>query len=87
MFFRTFTQSLEKVFERILLDRLNIYLKTCANQFGFKKKHGADMCIYALKELVTKYTSQGSNIFCCFLDASEAFDRIIRLLYGGFLTI
>ena len=38
-----------KVFERILLDRLNIYLKTCANQFGFKKNHGADMCIYALK--------------------------------------
>ena len=65
-----------KVFERILLDRLNIYLKTCANQFGFKKKHGADMCIYALKELVTKYTSQGSNIFCCFLDASKAFDWI-----------
>ena len=58
-----------------MLDLLSFTI-ACANQFGFKKKHGADMCIYALKELVTKYTSQGSNIFCCFLDASKAFDRI-----------
>ncbi len=47
-----------------------------ANQFGFKSKHGTDMCIYALKEIVLKYRSMNSLTFLCFLDASKVFDRI-----------
>ena len=36
-----------KVLEKILLNRLYIFLDTCSNQFGFKKKHSTDqlMCI------------------------------------------
>ena len=37
---------LSKVVERILLDRITGYLSSCDNQFGFKPKHGTDMCIY-----------------------------------------
>ncbi len=48
---------------------------TNANQFGFKSKHGTDMCIYALKEIVLKYGSMNSSTFLCFLDASKAFDH------------
>ena len=40
---------LSKVFERILLDRLQDYAITTDNQSGFKTKHGTDFCIYALK--------------------------------------
>ncbi len=45
---------MSKVLERILLDRLELYILTNDNQFGFKRKHGTDMCIYAFKEIVSK---------------------------------
>ena len=68
--------SLSKVLERILLTKLEMYVSTSDNQFGFKRKHGTDLCIYALKEIVFSYTSLNSSVFLCFIDASKAFDRI-----------
>ena len=35
-----------KVAESILLNRISCYLDTCPNQFGFKRNHGTDQCIY-----------------------------------------
>ena len=67
---------LSKVLERILLTKLEMYVLTNDNQFGFKRKHGTDLCIYALKEIVFRYTSLNSSVFLCFIDASKAFDRI-----------
>ena len=65
-----------KLVEKIMLNRMETYLLTQSNQFGFKKKLGTDQCIFALKELVSKYTNNGSCIYTCFLDASKAFDRV-----------
>ncbi len=67
---------LSKVLEGILMDRLAEYIVSTDNQFGFKNKHGTDLCIYALKEIVHRYRSRNSTVFMCFLDASKAFDRI-----------
>ena len=67
---------LSKVIEYIMLDRLELYLLTNPNQFGFKKGHGTDQCIYVLKELANLYTSRKGCVFTCFLDASKAFDRV-----------
>ena len=67
---------LSKVLEGILMDRLAYYIASTDNQFGFKSKHGTDLCIYALKEIVHRYRSRNSTVFMCFLDASKAFDRI-----------
>ena len=44
-----------KVLEKILLNRLYIFLDTCSNQFGFKKKHSTDQCVFVLKELIDSY--------------------------------
>ena len=65
-----------KVIEIILLDRMEMYLGTKPNQFGFKKKLGTDMCIYAFKEIVDAYHTLNGSIFARFLDASKAFDRV-----------
>ena len=54
-----------KVLERVILNRIEIYVLTTDNQFGFKRKHSTDLCIYALKELIAKYESQNSSIFLC----------------------
>jgi hypothetical protein len=67
---------LSKVVENILLVRLEDYLVTHDNQFGFKRKHGTDQCIYVLKEVVDAYRAMNSSLFLCFLDASKAFDRV-----------
>ncbi len=68
--------TISKVLERIILDRLSEYVGTTDNQFGFKSKLGTDQCVYALKEIVSKYRRQNSTMFMCFLDASKAFDRV-----------
>ena len=65
-----------KVLEIIILGRIECYLTTSANQFGFKKKHGTDLCIYTLKEIVNLYTSAKGCVCAGFLDASKAFDRV-----------
>ena len=67
---------LSKVFENILYNRLEDYLYTTSNQFGFKKNVGTEMCVFALKEVIRHYHTQGSHIFVCYLDATAAFDRI-----------
>ena len=67
---------LSKIIELIILDRIETCLLTSPNQFGFKRSHGTDQCIYAFKELIDYYTSRNSRVSVCFLDASKAFDRV-----------
>ena len=53
-----------------------MFLDTCPNQFGFKKGHNTDMCIYVLKEFIEFYRSRYTFVFVAFLDASKAYDKI-----------
>ena len=68
--------TFSKLIESIILDRIELFLITNHNQFGFKKKHGTDQCIYALKETLNLYKSLNTCVSLCFLDASKAFDRV-----------
>ena len=34
------------------------------------------MCFFTLKQSVSEYNNKGSLVFCAFLDASKAFDRV-----------
>ena len=63
-------------FENILLELMEPYLSTTDNQFGFKKGHSTDHCIYVLKNVIQYYRSYNSPVYTCFLDASKAFDRV-----------
>ena len=67
---------LSKVIESAIYDHIQMYIITSDNQFGFKKAHGTDLCIYALKETILRYNYSNSNVYSCFLDASKAFDRV-----------
>ena len=64
---------ISKLVEVIMCDRIEMYMNTNPNQFGFKRKHGTDQCIYVLKEIIDLYRRR---VFVCFLDASKAFDRV-----------
>ena len=65
-----------KVFVHIILLRLEEYLWTTDNQFGFKSGHSTDLCIYALSELIEYFKSRSTSVYVAFLDASKAFDKI-----------
>ena len=43
---------MSKLFESVILLKCETFLETCPNQFGFKKGHSTEMCIYVLKENV-----------------------------------
>ena len=70
------SNSITKVIEMICLHRYEHLLSTEDNQFGFRKNHGTEECIFALKEIVNYYIDRGSSVFVCYLDASKAFDRV-----------
>ena len=55
-----------KIVENILLDRMSVTRSTMSNQFGFEKKHGSDLCIYVLKEVIDRHRSLNGSMFTCF---------------------
>ena len=57
---------LSKIIELIILDRIEICLLTNPNQFGFKRNHGTDQCIFAFKEIIDMYTARNSRVSVCF---------------------
>ena len=65
-----------KILEKIIFNRIEKCLTTTPHQFGFKKKHSTDSCIYALKEVINYYKCLGTPLFLCFVDIKSAFDKI-----------
>ena len=65
-----------KVLELVILNKIEDVIDTTNNQFGFKKGHATDACVYSLKNVISYYKHHGSPVFTCFLDASKAFDRV-----------
>ena len=65
-----------KIFEICLLEMLEQYLHTYDHQYGFKKQHSTDMCIFTVKSVIIYYTKQTNSVYTCFLDAAKAFDRV-----------
>ena len=59
-----------KVLDNVVLTKYGHLLSTCDLQFGFKKKHSTQMCTMVLKETLSYYLSNRSNVFCTFLDAT-----------------
>ena len=71
------SSTISKVFEDIILHRLEEYLWTTDNQFGFKSGHSTDLCVYALTEFIVYLKRRSTSVYVAFLDASKAFDKII----------
>ena len=45
------------------------------HQFDFKTKHGTELSIFVLKQVIEYYITNSSNVYICYLDLSKAFDR------------
>ena len=53
----------------------------CDNQFGFKAKHGTDLCVFALKQNVAYYNERVSPVFSVFVDSSKAWIELVTIFY------
>ena len=74
----TLAPIMSKIFEYVLQMVFQPFLTTSKYQFGFKRKSSPSHAIFCLKETIDYYTSHGSNVYCSFLDASKAFDRLVH---------
>ena len=67
---------ISKVFEGLLLNRMEEFLWTNGNQFGFKPAHSTDKAVYLLHEYIDFFRKQSTSVYVTLLDASKAFDKI-----------
>ena len=74
----TISPVLSKLFEHILKLNFKDFLSTSDNQFGFKKNNSTVHALHCLRETVDYHINKGSRVFCAFLDASKAFDRLVH---------
>ena len=74
----TISPIASKIFEHLLKGILSPFLETNALQFGFKKQSSTMHATYCLKQTINHYVDSGSRVFCAFLDASKAFDRLVH---------
>jgi hypothetical protein len=65
-----------KLLDNIILERFHDKLVSCDMQFGFKAKSSTNLCSFVLKETIAYYIQNQSPVFCTFLDASKAFDKL-----------
>ena len=59
------------IFEKLLLLRLNPYLKTKDCQFGYKPEHSTSHAIEIIRIM-----ERSHDVHICLLDASSAFDKL-----------
>ena len=74
----TISPVISKLFEHVLKDIFSEHLTTSVYQFGFKKKKSTTHALHCLKGTIDYYINNGSRVFCSFLDASKAFDRLVH---------
>ena len=60
------TSVVSKVAEIVIYHCISVYLDTCPNQFGFKRNHSSDQCIYVLEEIIDAYRVLNGSVFACF---------------------
>ena len=72
----TLSSSFSKILERLFLSNYQSFLTTSSLQFGFKTGSSTTLCSATVKNIMSRYTHNGSSVLGRFLDASKAFDLV-----------
>ena len=78
---------ISKLVEVIMLDRIEMYMITIPNQFGFKMKHGTDQCIYVLKEIIDLYRKLSEELHKCNVGCNLNGLLINHIMYADDLVL
>ena len=65
-----------KVFDNCLLLLFGSLLSNDDLQFGFQRGCSTVQCTWAVQETISSYLRKGSEVYCCLLDFSKAFDKV-----------
>jgi hypothetical protein len=65
-----------RIFDLIIITRYHDKLQSNNLQFGFKPHRSTVLCTMIVKETIAYYTNNNSNVYCVFLDATKAFDKV-----------
>ena len=68
--------ALTKVLDLIIIDKHHYLLNSSHIQFGFKSNHSTAQCVTVFKEGINHYLNRNTNVYCYFIDATKAFDRV-----------
>jgi len=74
----TLSPVISKVFESVLLGMYDEFLTSNSLQFGFKKNNSCSHALFTVNESVKFFTKRGSKVYCAFLDATKAFDKVLH---------
>lgn len=74
----TLSAVISKLFEAVLLSMYKEFLTSDQLQFGFKENSSCTHALFTVKESVKYYVKRGSKVYCCFLDVSKAFDKVLH---------
>ena len=76
----TLLPTINKIFEKCIAQRMEHFVKLNRLppelQYASKKAHSTVSLSYAVQEAIQDQTEHGGKVFACFLDISQAFDRI-----------
>ena len=72
-----------KIFDNCILLLFGHLLSNDVLQFGFQKGCSTVQCTWAVQETISHYLRSGSEVYCCLLDFSKAFDKVnFEQLFG-----
>jgi len=69
---------ISKVFQLISLQLYELFLITHSLQYGFKKGNSCNRALFTVNVSIRYFTNRGSRVYCAFLDATEAFDKVLH---------
>ncbi len=64
------------VFEYVILNMHSGSLISNNLQFAFQAGMSTTQCTWVAREIFSYYNNKGSDVYCCLLDCSKAFDQI-----------
>ena len=81
------SNSINKVFDYVIIELYQNILMSSNMQFAFKTQHSTALCSVVYLETLQYYRQNGRQVFSYLLDASKAFDRIhyrklFNMLFG-----
>ena len=65
------SSTISKAFENVIIHRLEEYIWTTDNQFGFKLGHSTELCVYALTEFIEYLKRRLTSVYAAFLDVAR----------------
>ena len=72
------SDTISNIFEYVLLDKISKSSKQIDEQFGFKPNSSCNHAVFVAKETIFANTRKGRGVRVVALDASMAFDLILR---------